>query len=551
MKSSETKQKQPNIVLIMADQLSAAFIQCYGSGVNSTPCLDSLAAEGTRFSRCYASAPVCAPNRACMLTGRSPEVHGIITNNYALQSDNPTYANVLKYHGYTCGGFGKFHQTPMSYATPLDLSYLGFDEVAVTEDPMWSTYIDWVRKNHPDCLEQALAVTNSHGGVVAPNYRAETKQGASDEDYRLKEEGFKKHLLPRMNASPWERMYESPLDAKADDCVYITDKGLDFMKRKKSSDQPFLCHLSCIGPHDPYDPSAPYSTMFSPQDMKEEIPAEWKNDPHASFFDGFRDNYLNFRKICEDKENIAKWRALYHGSIRMIDDQISRVVHFLKTEGLWEDTVIIFTTDHGDSMGDHGMISKGIHHYDTCIRTPLIVGGGYGEHIGDTDRLTATTDFFPTFCELASVPAENMPPIEGSSFAGFIRSGYEQNRHKSVNVCLSIASTVVSDDGWRMTVYDKSPARQLFYLPDDPTEQHNLYYDPKYNEIKIRLLEMLINNKARNTMLPAHYRNIPILHGRKIDPNRTDGPSLPLYCHSDAPWLEETDDKNLWRSKEN
>ena len=141
----------------MADQLAAAFLRCYGGQVDSTPTLDRLAVEGVRFDRCYATHPVCAPNRATILTGRSSSVHGIISNNYTLATDNTTYAQVLRAHGYRTGGFGKFHQTPMHVPVPDSLDYLGFDESLVTEDPKWP-WLDWVQMEHLEYHEQALAM---------------------------------------------------------------------------------------------------------------------------------------------------------------------------------------------------------------------------------------------------------------------------------------------------------------------------------------------------------------------------------------------------------
>jgi len=113
---------QPNIVFIMADQLAAAFVGCYGSGVDSTPTLDRLASEGVRFTRAYAHSPICAPNRATIMTGRSNEIHGIVVNNLQLGTENPTYPMVLQRRGYRTGGFGKFHLTSMQLPLPNDFN---------------------------------------------------------------------------------------------------------------------------------------------------------------------------------------------------------------------------------------------------------------------------------------------------------------------------------------------------------------------------------------------------------------------------------------------
>lgn len=539
--------KSPNIVFIMADQLAASFVGCYGSGVNSTPNLDGLAKDGILFSRNYAATPVCAPNRACILTGRSPEIHGVVKNNHVLQSDNPTFLNVLKHKGYSCGGFGKFHQTPMPFAPPLDLGYLGFDETVVSEDPVWGEYIDWVKSEHPESLEKALSVTNCHSGTVRPDYNTEMKQGASEEDWQIKKENFEKYLGKRISESSWERMYVSPLDKDADDSSFITENGLDFMRKHKDRKSPFFCQFSYVGPHDPYDPPEAYASMFDPEDMKEPIPPGWKNEPGTEFLDNIRDNYLNFRRICDNKEEILKLRAYYHGAIRMIDDCIGDIIYFLKNEGLWENSIVIFTTDHGDSMGDQGLIAKGIHHYDTCIRTPLIISGGAAKERGYTDRLTVSTDIFRTVCEIAGVCGEEMPPTEGKSFAGEILDGHETHYHEAVISTIDGASTIISDDGFRLTIYYGREYGQLFDLKNDPTEQNNLYKNSAYEKKKIELLELFIKLKAKNTMLTGQYRNMPVLNGEKFCPNNLNE-KLPLYCKPKAPWLEDTNNKNLWKS---
>jgi len=121
-------QNQPNIIFICTDQLAAKSLSCYGGIVNSTPVLNRLAKEYSCFTSYYATHPVCGPNRATMLTDRSAEIHGITFTNLALSTDMPTYAHILKAHGYTTGGFGKFHQTPMNLPVPTNLSWPGFDE---------------------------------------------------------------------------------------------------------------------------------------------------------------------------------------------------------------------------------------------------------------------------------------------------------------------------------------------------------------------------------------------------------------------------------------
>jgi arylsulfatase A-like enzyme len=226
---------QKNIVFITADQLAASYIGCYGSGVNSTPTLDALAAQGARFERCYSTSPSCAPTRATILTGRSPAIHGIISNNYALSTDIPTFAHVLQACGYRTGGFGKFHQTPMFLEEPETIDFLGFDESAVTEDPKWGPWLRWVKEMHPEHYETALSMCWTPG-----------QRPLSEAQMAAWKKAQQEILLPIKQNSEWGQMYQSPLPSELHDTTYMTNLGLDFIKRhvEEYGDKPFFCHIS-------------------------------------------------------------------------------------------------------------------------------------------------------------------------------------------------------------------------------------------------------------------------------------------------------------------
>jgi len=495
---------QPNIVFIMADQLGARFVNCYGSGVDSTPTLDRLAEEGVRFDRCYATWPVCSPNRASILTGRSPVVHGIVKNNLVLQSDTPTYAHVLRRCGYRIGGFGKFHITPMAQPVPEDLSYLGFDEVVVAEDPRLGPYLDWIEREHPEHYETALSM------VWGPPYVAE--YGPDKRDLRpLRNAAREKLIHPRQQESGWSHMYVSPIPKELHHSTFITNCGLDFMERHlaESPDRPFVCYVSYVDPHDPYDPPEPYGTMFDAADMADPLPAEWRErgckilSEAAATFDIDRLTPYLIRKL----------RALYHGSIRLMDDQIARIVAFLRERGLWENTILVFTTDHGDMMLDHGLITKGVKPYDTGIRCPLIVVGG-GVQPVVSERLTCGLDFFPTFLEWAGVPPVLTPPHEGRSFAGTCRGEQDGDPWPDVTVHVHSVWSIITDDEWRLTVFDEDGEGQMFDLHEDPDEQHDLYDDPAWADKRSELYERLARAYMRPEQVPP-YRNLPVENDRR------------------------------------
>ena len=490
----------------MADQLAAGFVGCYGSGVNSTPTLDRLAEKGMRFDRCYATATVCAPNRASILTGRSPVIHGVVTNNLELTCDNPTYAHVLQGAGYKTGGFGKFHHTNMGLPHPENLEYLGFDETAISEDPKWGDYLTWIEKDHSEYYETALSMC----------------WGLPFIEDKLKEENRNagiKFLKERREESEWELMYSSPLPKELHQTTFITDKAIDFISNSITirPDQPFCCFVSYVDPHDPYDPPAPYDTMFSPDDMPIPIRASWKE--HGNELLEQSQKFCKFDTIADDLSVLKKLRALFHGSIRLIDDQIARIVDYLDENNLSEDTIIVFTTDHGDMMGDHALITKGVKFYDKGIRCPLIVSGK-GVNSGISKRLVCSLDFFPSFCDWGDITQENRPPLEGKSFVEECRGVTSKNSWKEVTIESPYVKDgnpvrgIITDDNWRFTIFDSENCGEMFDLNSDPDEQNNLFYNRDFIDKKMELYERITRAFMRSHTV-YQYRNLSEIDGKK------------------------------------
>lgn len=509
--------KRKNILFIMADQLSAAFLNCYGSGLAVSPMLDSLAENGVRFKRCYASTPICAPNRATIFTGRSPVAHGVIGNNYNLQCDVPTLFGVLQKHGYRTGGFGKFHLTTMGKALPDNLNYLGFNESIATEDPKLGPWIDWVKREHQEDYETALSVTWP--------MEYSKRYGKKHEDLLSKiNKSTEKILEPLRKASFWRQAYPSPLRKEIHQTTWITDISLDFMEQHLLTypDQPFCAYVSYVDPHDPYDPPVPYDTMFDPDEMPDPLPASWE-ERGCGILEQSK-SYLNFKDIENDKDAIKRARALYAGSIRFVDDQIGRIIAFIEERGIRDDTLIVFTSDHGDMLGDHSLPGKGAKHFDKSIHCPLIVSGP-GIYSGVINDLVCSLDFFPTFCEFAGVN-KYLPPLEGKSFLPLLHGKTQLKPWKEVTVdyCTDEAGfgvrSIVTEDGWRFTVFDEDNTGEMYNLNTDSDEQKNLFHNPKYIKKKLQLYERLTRAYMHNCQIPQ-YRNLPEFNGVKclLKPN--------------------------------
>ncbi|MEM1213518.1 MAG: sulfatase-like hydrolase/transferase [Planctomycetota bacterium] len=464
--------RPPNILLIMADQWGAADVGCYGSSVPSTPTIDEMAERGVRFDRCYATHPLCGPNRSTMLTGRPSHIHGITANNLELRGHHPTYAHILRAAGYRTGGFGKFHVSSMSTPHPESFDYLGFDEVVPVEDPRLGPWLDWIESEHPEHFEHALAT------CWALPYLAH--YGSDRRDLREQHARARAEYISRRRAgSPWGMIYTSPLPAELQPTTFIVNEAMDFMNRQRlaEGDQPFFCKVSIVAPHDPYDPPTPFDKMYDPADMPPPVGDRLTGRSCEAY--QHQRQWQRFGEV--GSESVCRQaRAAFHGSVKHIDTQIARLLDYLVATGEAERTVVIFTTDHGDSLGDHGLPTKGVVPYDRSIRCPLIVTGP-GIEPRTSDELRCTLDFFPTLLDIAGLGPNDRPTTEGRSFAPILDGGDEPNPWDAVTVTYAGLegwdpgmATIITKDHWRLTRFPGEDYSELFDLRQDPDELTNL-----------------------------------------------------------------------------
>lgn len=484
----ETMKRLPDILFIMADQWAAGSVGCYGCDVPGvTPGLNALANRGIRFDRHYANCPVCGPSRATIFTGRSPAVHGVVRNNLEMRGDVPVFTQCLKEWGYRTTGFGKFHFTPMDRPPPTSLSRLGFDEVVVTEDPKLGAWLDWIEKEHPEHYEKALAMSWNMP------YMAEYGPARSDLVPAWKA-AHKKWLEPAGRPPHRWIFAQSPLPMELHQTRWITDLAIREMDRPRG-EQPAFTFVSYVDPHDPYDPPAPYADLFDWRDLPPPVPQEWTRDWCLEEYARFQDEWFDLGTFTP--ETWSRLRSRFYGSCRFVDDEIGRLLRHLERSGRAEHTVVVFTTDHGDLIGDHGLLMKGPWHYDKCIRCPLILAGP-GIPAGAVCReLTSTLDFFPTIVRVAGrvpgVPLEGraipVSPPAMEDWRGCPQVAIETN---GCYVRTEIrARSVVTEDGWRLTVFPGREYGEMFDLKNDPREQRNLFRSPSKDDQRRELMERL------------------------------------------------------------
>ncbi len=472
-----------NVVLIQVDQLSAKWLEC---GAADTPNLDRLAREGTRFTRCIAHNPVCMPSRASMLTGRSSRQHGVLLNGYELGHDLTTFPQVLQRSGVHTAGFGKFHLQCHNRSSHNDVRPYGFDEARVTEDIRAGDWLDWVRAEHPDSYERALAT------VWPTGHMREYGPDKIDLLQQVRQAAAKHRTQPAARLA-WPCI----VPEEATQTRWIGDMACGRLGRAR---EPFFLYASFVAPHDPYDPPARLLDRVDPARIPAPVPAAWQNDPLAPAVFRGGAGLDTFAGLCPDE-----WRTMRHyylASLVFVDDQVGRILRAIEERGLKGSTRVLFTSDHGDMLGDHGLPFKGAWHYDACVRVPLIAWGP-GIAAGACDALVETMDLYPTALDLAGV--KDIPATEGRSLAPWTRGetpggwrteAYSESFATYGNIERRNWARTVRTHDHRYTLYAGGGGEMLFDLRRDADEQTNLAGDPAHAavraEMRGRLLERIV-----------------------------------------------------------
>ena len=353
----------PNFLFITTDQQRWDTLRCAGNPAIRTPHLDALAARGVRFNRAYPNNPICMPSRATMITGRSQRGHQVFEHEINLSENIPVLGDALHEVGYTTALFGKPHfkvweiedslpeHPPAGAAVnPRDGlwhgPYYGFDYVSHftghrSPSGHWRV---WLEREHPESIRLWEPEASPKPAV---------RSGAWH------------------NAIPKEHHHTH----------FFADELIDWLDGRAQTDetQPFFAWLSFPDPHGPFCPPAPYSDMYDPADMPLPVPADddfeikpphyrWSVDRKHSWYGGSPSG-------SQDEDNQRQVRALYYGMITFIDDMIGRVLQALERHGLASNTHVIFTSDHGEMIDDHGQGGKPPMTYESVIRVPLLWAG--------------------------------------------------------------------------------------------------------------------------------------------------------------------------------
>jgi arylsulfatase A-like enzyme len=486
--------KSPNILLICCDEMRGDAMGWAGNPVIQTPHLDRLAAEGAAWDRCYATQPTCTPSRASFFTGcYASSVRSRMVGCWT--PDDPRFLpHAFHQAGYHTAAIGKIHLVPQH------------------EEPAWQKERSGKDGHYFGFREVDLV--NGHGdNCFGPGFTPWLEERCPD--WRTRRQS-RKRLREAVGSC-----YEWPLTPDSHSGNYLVEKTRAFLSRPQ--ERPFFLNVSLADPHYPFTVPEPFASMYRPEDMPPPVP-DISHSRHPAEMevlatDADPVHVIGTHTGCagytlEDWQTI---KAIYYGMISQLDHHVGQILEALEQSGHADDTVVVFLSDHGDYLGDHGIYGKGLS-YEGSIRVPLLFRGPGiqpGLRVGGVGTLL---DLAPTLLDFAGIPEpEGMQGISCQS----LLCGQGQAARDAVLIendddrTPMRMRTLVAGD-WKLTVFAGRESGQLYHLPSDPQELHNRWEDPEYADIR---------NTLRQRLLEEVILGVDAINGRKQSP----APPIPKF----------------------
>ncbi len=492
--------KRPNILLITADQHRADHFGFAGKSIR-TPHLDQMAVDGTRFEAAITPCVVCQPARASILTGLLPLTHGVHDNGIDLDPaiGEKGMAGSLGQAGYDTKYIGKAH---------------------------FSTYHTNEKTGTPECVKSSADYPDGWNGpymgfedvellLIGHNYwdPPEPPQGHHYERWyyadgrgKARNQQYAQRLSPKTSAA---QTFHSGLPVAWHNSTWIGNQTVEFLKSRGEDDAPFLCWASFPDPHHPFDCPSPWSNMHPLEDI--ELPEHrhrdlddrpwWHKEAVERTPKSNNPEHIRVRKEYsriepQTDQQLKEIIQNTYGQIALIDHNVGRIMQALRETGLDENTIVIYTADHGDWMGDHGLILKGPMHYEGLLRVGLLVRGP-GVPAGKmVDEPVSTLDLAPTFMDygqataLGTLHGESLRPLIETDTA---RREFAMNEWElyPTRVGVQLSLRTVRTKTHKLTLDLGSGAGELYDLVNNPHEMVNRFDDADYQTIREELTKMI------------------------------------------------------------
>ena len=452
---SQRTGRPKNILLLMADQHRAHAMGVDGDSVARTPNLDALAQSGTRFDQAYCASPVCVPSRASLLTGLYSHNSGTFNNATPWPFEKKTIAHDLGAAGYMSALIGKMHF--------VDAQTHGFDYHLDFND--WFQYLGPKTKLFAD----ELGKRNSGSGLPQID---DLWRDLDDPWIGTREDDGRKGLVPvgRVSKIPEKDQFES----------FVTRESIRFL-RNHGSKQPFFLVTSYLKPHDPFMPSQRFADMFRAEDMK--MPQTWGKVDLATVPSEIRQSIIAdwiSPELLNNPENVKQRIALYYASLAQMDDNIGSMLKALRDLGLEDSTIVVYTSDHGEMLGDHGLWQKMVF-YEPAVGVPLIFRVPQLTARGARSRTPVSlVSMVATLLDLCGLPARS--GLDGETLVPDLGSpGITRNTTIYSEYALHSprAKAMIQRGDFKYTHYTND-IPELFNLSEDPKEMNNLAVKEKY-----------------------------------------------------------------------
>ena len=483
--------EQPNVLLICTDHWPASLLGVAGHRTVETPTLDQLARNGTRFTNAYSECPVCIPARRTLMTGTTPRTHGDrVFKTDEPMPDLPTLPQTFRDNGYQAYAAGKLHVYPQR-------DRIGFDDVMLAEEgrPQLGAIDDyelWLG-------EHGLAGQSYAHGMCNNEYSWRTW-----------------HLEEQYHVTNW------------------TTQQMARLIRRRDPTRPGFWYLSYCHPHPPLVPLASYLDRYRDVEPDAPVTGDWSWDVDALPYalQSVRDHWP-----LEDARQVAWIRRAFYALCTQIDHQMRLVIGTLREEMLLDNTIVLFTSDHGDMLGNHGLWAKRTFYEDSANVPMLLMGRRGDERVGFNrvdDRLVGWQDIMPTLLDLAGI--EIPESVDGISMVGDAR---HDTLYGEIGEDAS-ATRMIHDGRFKLIYYPVGNYTQLFDLQDDPREQRDLSDSVEHAQIRAKLTSSLINELYGGDGQWVSDQELIGLPGRAYVPQPNRGLSGQRGIHWPPPPLDQS-----------
>lgn len=456
------QKKKPNILFIISDDLTATGVSSYENKVCKTPNIDKLASEGIKFTRTYSQYPVCGPSRASLLTGYYPsatKTYGYVSGRENIGNERNTLPQLFKNNGYYTARVSKIYH--MGVPIDIETGSNGEDDAA-----------SWTER------------FNSQGPEWKADGEAELVQG--NPDGKIERKGGNVMTIVK---------------AEGDDLAHsdgkTAQKTIELIKKHK--DKPFFLAVGFVRPHVPFVAPKKYFKPypFEKMEVPKKLKGDWDDIPKRGI------NYVTSKNAQMNLEQEKKAIAAYYASVSYMDAQVGRVLKTLKEEGLEDNTIVVFTSDHGFHLGEHDFWMK-VSLHEESVRVPMIIKAP-GRDPAVCNSFTELLDLYPTLASLANLNYSKH--LQGKDLAPLLKNPNKKFRKMAFSVSQGGRSFLVRTKKWAYIQYDEDAASgiELFDMEKDPQQFTNLAQVSKYKRIVKKM-----KRKLKNKLLEVRTNDLNI-----------------------------------------